>query len=127
MVELYIKSDDNILKYVVTVQKYNKEKSIGDIRNAILNGTPVITRNLNESDTYSSLTKHLEPHDLNLLFLDLVNQLIDMGAEVTIKEDDAPITVDELSQRIAFAKEIYDQVQDEIDLEIAEEDENIVV
>lgn len=120
-IDLYIKPDNNTIKYIVEIQKFDKMKSIGDIRNAISNNTPVLTHDLIYHDDNYLASQGLDDHKYNLLFLDLINHLIDMGADVTIKENDEVISLELLANSIESSRIIAEQVRENIDRE-AEED-----
>lgn len=129
MFEIYIKPDNNIIKYIVEIQKFDKMKSIGEIRNAILNGTPVLTYDLYSSDLmYIEFTQGLSDHEQHLLFYDLVKRLIDMGADVIIKdktarEDGEVISLQLLANSIESSRIIAEQQDEERRLMFMEEDE----
>ena len=123
-IDLYIKQDKNILKYIVEIQKFDKMKSIGEIRNAILNITPVLTHDLIYHDGVNLFLRGLEDHEYNLMFFDLVKRLIDMGAETIIKEDGEVINLQQLAKSIQFTKEIADEVREDINREAEDDDED---
>ncbi len=123
MFEIYIKPDNNILKYIVEIQKFDKMKSIGEIRNAILNGNPVLTHELFHHDHNELFLKGIDFNDYNNLFYDLVKRLIDMGADITIRKNGEAISLEFLANNIKRAKEIAEEIAEEDRLRFAEEDE----
>lgn len=120
-IDLYIKQDNNTIKYIVEIQKFDKMKSIGEIRNAISNNTPVLTYDLIYHDDNYLTSQGIDDYKYNLLFLELVKRLIDMSADVTIKEDGEIINLQLLANSIESARIIAEQVREDIDRE-AEED-----
>lgn len=114
MIQIYIKKDPNIVKYISAIRKYDKMLSIGDIRDSIQNGTPVLTKDLIEYDFYDEFVNGTDEYTKNLMFLSLIKSLTDMGANIVIKnveEVDEVIDLKSLEAKIRFVKQIAEDTE----------------
>ena len=114
MIEVFIGKDANTVKYISEIRRYDSTLSIGDVRNAIQNGTAAFSKeliSLSYDDIYYEEAEGTDPHTRNMMFLSLIEKLIGMGAEIVIKENDSELTPDELKQKIMRVKEIADDTE----------------
>ena len=112
MIEVFIGKDANTVKYISEIRRYDSTLSIGDVRNAIQNGTAAFSKELiSYDDIYYEEVDGIDAHTRNMEFLSLIEKLIGMGAEIVIKENDSELTPDELKQKIMRVKEIADDTE----------------
>ena len=112
MVEVFIRKDGNMVKYISEIRRYDPSLAIGDIRSSIQNGTAVISKELiTADDIYYEEVYGTDAHTRNLQFLSLIEKLINMGAEIEIRYDGELIDTDRLRTHIRQVKEISDQVE----------------
>lgn len=111
MITITIKKDSNMVKYIQEIRKYDSTLSIGEIKNSIMDGTPVLTKKLIEYDFSDEFVNNIDPHTRNMMFYDLVKHLLDMGADMIIKQTDQfeeVIDLEGLLREIRLVKEISD-------------------
>ena len=107
MVEVYIAKDANIVKYSSEIRRCDSTLSIGDVRNAIINGTAAFSKELiSYDDIYHEEVEGTDPHTRNMMFYSLIEKLIGMGAEVAVKKDGKDITPEQLKSEIMRIKDI---------------------
>ena len=112
MVEVYIAKDANTVKYISEIRRYDKTLSIGDVRNAIINGTAAFSKELiSYDDIYHEEVEGTDPHTRNMMFYSLIEKLIDMGAQLVIREDGQEITPGELKAEIMRIKDISEDTE----------------
>ena len=112
MVEVYIAKDANTVKYISEIRKFDSTLSIGDIRSAITNGTAAFSKELiSYDDIYYEEVSGTDPHTRNMMFLSLIEKLIDMGAQPVIREDGREITPGELKAEIMRIKDISEDTE----------------
>ena len=111
MITITIKKDSNMVKYISEIRKYDCMLSIGEIKNNIMNGAPVLTKKLIEYDFSDEFVNNIDPHTRNMMFYDLVKRLLDMGADMIIKQTDQfeeVLDLEGLLREIRLVKEISD-------------------
>ena len=114
MLQLKIKSDNNIAKYITTLRKYDNSLSIGEIKKRIENNAYVI-----EHDLYSwDICDDMNNVDRNQLFRKLISDLTNIGATLLIYDEDEEITVQQLDNRLETFYQIEQEVQADIDNEV---------
>ena len=111
MITITIKKDSNMVKYISEIRKYDSMLSIGEIKNNIMNGSPVLTKKLIEYDFSDEFVNNIDPHTRNMMFYDLVKRLLDIGADIIIKQTDQfeeVLDLEGLLREIRMVKEISD-------------------
>jgi len=111
MITVIVSKDSNMVKYISEIRKYDSTLSIGDIRNAIMNGTPVLTHKLIGYDFSDEYVNGIDRHTRNRMFLDLLKRLEAMGAVLDISKKGKSLAIDDLAREIGFVKEIADDVE----------------
>ena len=112
MIEVFIGKDANTVKYISEIRRYDRTLSIGNVRNAIQNGTAAFSKELiSYDDIYYEEAEGIDAHTRNMEFLSLVEKLIGMGAQVGIRENGKEITSGELKALIMRVKEIAEDTE----------------
>ena len=118
MFGIKIESDENIPKYISLIRKYDKYLSIADIRSRIFNNDYVV-----DYDFYSSydVCDDLNDIDRGELFRQLLDNLMSVGAKLTIYDDDEEISLEFLDNRFQMYKEIEQEVLLDMEREVTGE------
>ena len=118
MFGIKIESDENIPKYISLIRKYDKYLSIADIRSRIFNNDYVV-----DYDFYSSydVCDDLNDIDRGELFRQLLDNLMSVGAKLTIYDDDEEISLEFLDNRFQMYKEIEQEVLLDMEREVTVE------
>lgn len=114
MVQIFINEDQNMVKYISAIRKYDSMLSISEIKNSIQNGLPVLTKKLIDCDLYDEFVNGHDAHSKNLMFFELIKNLSDMGAELEIKyfgEAEEVIDLKALEEKIRLVKEIAEDTE----------------
>ena len=120
IVGIKILNDDNIIKYIKPIKDMNKMLSIGEIRNKILNNEYVIKFDL-IGDVNEQILSGNDQYSINLKFVDNLNNLKSLGAEIEIYLNDELITMEILMNQIESMRQIAKDVQEDIDNEVQSE------
>lgn len=120
IVGIKILNDDNIIKYIKPIKDMNKMLSIGEIKNKILNNEYVITFDL-IGDVNEQILSGNDQYTINLKFVDNLNNLKSLGAEIEIYLNDELITMEILINQIESMRQIAQDVQEDIDNEVQSE------
>ena len=120
IVGIKILNDDNIIKYIKSIKDMNKMLSIGEIRNKILNNEYVIKFDL-IGDVNEQILSGNDQYSINLKFVDNLNNLKSLGAEIEIYLNDELITMEILMNQIESMRQIAKDVQEDIDNEVQSE------
>ena len=118
MFGIKIESDENIPKYISLIRKYDKYLSIADIRSRIFNNDYVV-----DYDFYSSydVCDDLNDIDRGELFRQLLDNLMSVGAKLTIYDDDEEISLEFLDNCFQMYKEIEQEVLLDMEREVTGE------
>lgn len=118
MIRLKIKNDENITKYISLIRKYNHNLSIADIKTRIEKSDWVIEHSL---ISRYDVCDDLAGIDRNMLFHELVTSLFSLGATIELFENNEPISVEYLNNRLACIKEIEQEILQSRESELEEE------
>ncbi len=107
IVKLKIEKDDNLVKYISLIRKFDKSLSIGEIKKRIENHDYVIKHNLFGYD----ICDDMNGIDKNKLFRNLIDELIKKGADIEIYNNDRAITIDIFDNILISVEEIGKQTE----------------
>ena len=118
LIELTVLDKENIVRYIPIVKKYF-DFSIGEIRRNALEGRPIVS---------CYYTK--DPDDLIKLY-DMIKEIKDRGANVEIIENIDDVLIENIDMEIIKnliqrRKEIDEETERIIDLEVGEEDDEAI-
>lgn len=117
MIQLKIKKDNAITKYIALIRKYNKNLSMAEIKKRIENQEYVIEHEL--IPTYD-ICDDVDNIDRNRLFRELISDLISQGAVIELFENDRLISIEYLDNRLVTVKETERETRLDIDRELGE-------
>ncbi len=116
LVQIKIKKDSNIVRYISLIRKFDSSISIKDIKRNIANNDFVIEFDLE----YYDVLEDIEGIDRKVLFRQLITELIKAGADIQIYRNSEIITLELLDNWLNTMKEISEQTQLDIDRELGE-------
>lgn len=114
MIRLKIEYDHNVVKYISLLRKYDNSISLNDIKKRIEKHDFVIEHNYNSA---YDISDDLNNIDRNIMFRELIANLIEQGAKLEIFLNDMPITIDILDNWLKTLKEIEQDTIADIDRE----------
>ncbi|WP_107841563.1 hypothetical protein [Metasolibacillus meyeri] len=119
IVQIKIDNDNNTLKYIALIRKFNAALSINTIKSAIEGQNYVISHDLYAYDVADGLIgiNH------TARFRQLLTDLMAVGAKLHIYCDDELCTLKYLDNRITALQEIADELQRETDRALGEVDD----
>lgn len=117
MIQLKIKKDDHLTKYISLIRKYDPSLSIADIKTRIERSEYVIEHDFVPKYDFCD---EISGVDRNVLFRELISKLLSYGAQIEILKNGSVISVEYLDNRIATAKEIEKEILLDIDRELGE-------
>lgn len=115
MIQLKIKKDNNITKYIALIRKYNRNLSIAEIKKRIENQEYVIDH---DCIPPWDICDDINNIDRNKLFREFIANLLSQGAEIELFENDCLISIECLDNRLATVKEIETETLSDIEREL---------
>lgn len=115
MIQLKIKEDNNLTKYISLIRKYNNKLSIADIKNRIENQKYVIEHEL---ISQYDICDDIADIDRNKLFRDFISNLLLQGAIIELFENNRLISIEYLDNLLNSMKEIERQTLLDVDREL---------
>lgn len=112
MIQLKIKEDNNLAKYISLIRKYNNKLSIADIKNRIKNQNYVIEHELISG---YDICDDIANIDRNRLFRELISNLLLQGAIIELFENNRLISIEYLDNRLNSIVEIEQETLSDID------------
>lgn len=117
LVQLKIKDQKNINKYISQIRKFDSSLPINQIKHNIIHDNFVVTFDLH----YFDVLEDLENIDKKVIFRNLITTLIDLGADVDIYHNGELTTLEFLDNWLNTINEIKREVELDIDRELVEE------
>ncbi|WP_042479421.1 hypothetical protein [Bacillus ndiopicus] len=117
IVQIKIDNDENILKYITLIRKFNAALSIHTIKSNIENNNYVVSHDLYAYDVVDDLLKI----DHTARFRQLLTDLAATGAKLHIYCDEELCTLEYLDNRIIAMHEIEKELQREADRALEKE------
>ena len=117
LVQLKIKDQKNINKYIFQIRKFDSSLPINQIKHNIIHDNFVVTFDLH----YFDVLEDLENIDKKVIFRNLITTLIDLGADVEIYHNGELTTLEFLDNWLNTINEIKREVELDIDRELGEE------
>lgn len=115
MIQLKIKEDNNLAKYISLIRKYNNKLSIADIKDRIKNQNYVIEHELISG---YDICDDIANIDRNRLFRELISDLLLQGAIIELFENNRLISIEYLDNRLNSIVEIEQETLSDIDREL---------
>ncbi|GAA0075994.1 hypothetical protein UT300005_03720 [Clostridium sp. CTA-5] len=116
LVQIKIKKDNNVIKYISLIRKFDSSISISDIKKNIENNDFVVVFDLE----YYDVIEDIEGVDRKVLFRQFIAELLKGGADIKIYRNSKITTLKLLDNWLNTLKEISKQTQIDIDRELGE-------
>ena len=116
LIQLKIAKDNSVAKYIKIIRKFDSSLSIGTIKQRIDNNDFVIGFDLE----YYDVLEDLNEIDRKKLFRDMIEELCQAGAKISIFQDEEMISMEYLDHRLEFLDEIGKEVENDIYRELGE-------
>lgn len=116
LVQIKIKKDSNIVRYISLIKKFDSSISINDIKRNIADNDFVMEFDLD----YYDVLEDIEGTDRKVLFRQFISELIKAGADIQIYRNSEIITLELLDNWLNTMKEISEQVELDIARELGE-------
>ncbi|WFR60104.1 hypothetical protein QA584_13800 [Anaerocolumna sp. AGMB13025] len=114
LIQLKLKKDAKIAKYISLIRKFDPTISVAQIKNNIENNSYAISFDLH----YYDVLEDLQGIDRKLVFRHLISQLIAEGAQLNIYDIYGKLwTLEFLDNWLNTMQEISEQTERDIDLE----------
>lgn len=115
LIQVKIEPNNNTLKYISMIRKFDKSLSIGELRNNIEAGEYAIIFDLEAYDDDDEFIQKVTPHEKHLNFLRFIETLEIAGASLSFYRNDKPEekqyvvnwinTIEEIRQQIEYGHE----------------------
>ncbi len=117
LVQLKIKKDNNTVKYIPLIRKFDSTIPMGQIKSNIENSSYVVSFDLE----YYDVLEDLQGIDRKSVFRNLISELIATGAQLGIYVNDELWTLEHLDNWLNTLEEIRKQTERDMDLEAGED------
>lgn len=88
LIQVKIKPDNNTLKYISMIRKFDKSLSIGEIKDNIEAGEYAVVFDLDAYDDDDEFIQEVIPHEKHLNFLRFIEALEVIGASLSFYHND---------------------------------------
>lgn len=116
LIQLKIKKDKNIVKYISLIRKFDNSIGMNEIKNNIENDNFAVEFDLN----YYDVLEDLNCFDKKELFRSLISDIINLGGKVEIYDNGNLESLEYLDNRLVRIKEIEYETEIDIDRELGE-------
>lgn len=116
LIQLKIKKDDSLVKYIKIIRKFDSSLSISDIKQKIEKNDFVVGFDLEDYDVLEDLND-LNEIDRRKIFRDMIDELYEAGAQISIYQNGELISIEYLDNWLESLEEISQQVKSELDRE----------
>lgn len=113
LIQLKIKKDDSLVKYIKIIRKFDSSLSISDIKQKIEKNDFVVGFDLEDYDVLEDLNEI----DRRKIFRDMIDELYEAGAQISIYQNGELISIEYLDNWLESLEEISQQVESEPDRE----------
>lgn len=113
LIQLKIKKDNSTAKYIKIIRGFDSSLSMGSIKQSIEKNDFVIGFDLE----YYDVVEDLNEFDKKKAFRDMIEELYQAGAQLSIYEDGKLPSIELLDNRLKTLDEIQQQVELDIDRE----------
>lgn len=113
LIQLKIKKDDSLVKYIKIIRKFDSSLSISDIKQKIEKNDFVVVFDLEDYDVLEDLNEI----DRRKIFRDMIDELYEAGAQISIYQNGELISIEYLDNWLESLEEISQQVESELDRE----------
>lgn len=113
LIQLKIKKDDSLVKYIKIIRKFDSSLSISDIKQKIEKNDFVVGFDLEDYDVLEDLNEI----DRRKIFRDMIDELYEAGAQISIYQNGELISIEYLDNWLESLEEISQQVKSELDRE----------
>lgn len=117
VIQLKIKEDDQMVKYIKLLRKFDQTLSVGAIKQRIKDDDFVVEFDLE----YYDLLDDLNGIDKKESFRSLIAELCNLGAQVMIYQDEEPITLEILDNWLDALKRIDFETERDTQRELGKE------
>lgn len=117
-IQLKIGKDSSITKYIKIIRKFDNSLSIGTIKQRIDENDFVTGFDLECYDVSEDIDGN--EIDKKKIFRDMLEELCQAGARISIYQDGEKISIEDLDNRLEFLDEIRQQVENDIYRELGE-------
>lgn len=119
LIQIKIKKDRSITKYIRIIRKFDYSLPIGTIKQRIDENDFVMGFDLECYDVSEDMDGN--EIDRKKIFRDMLGELCQAGARISVYEDGKKISMKILDNRLAFLEEIRIQVERDIERELGYE------
>lgn len=116
LIQLKIEQDNSVAKYIKIVRKFDSSLSVGAIKQRIDKNDFVMGFDLE----YYDVLEDINEIDRKKLFRDMIQELCQAGAKISIYQDEERISIEDLDNWLESLDEISQQIEDDIDREVGE-------
>ncbi|MDE6602141.1 MAG: hypothetical protein K2K90_08255 [Lachnospiraceae bacterium] len=113
IIQLKIEKDNSVASYIKIIRKFDDSLSVGTMKQRIDNGDFVIGFDLEYYDALEDINEI----DRKKLFRQMIEELCQAGAKISIYQDNEKISIDTLDNRLETLDIISQQVENDIDRE----------
>ena len=113
IIQLKIEKDNSVASYIKIIRKFDDSLSVGTLKQRIDNGDFVIGFDLEYYDALEDINEI----DRKKLFRQMIEELCQAGAKISIYQDNEKISIDTLDNRLETLDIISQQVENDIDRE----------
>lgn len=114
LIQLKIKNDHSIIKYIKIMRKFDSSLSVGTIKKRIEDNDFVIAFDLE----YYDVVEDINGIDKKELFDNMINELSQAGAEIDIYQNEELITLEVFHNWLESLKQTSQQIECDRDREL---------
>lgn len=114
LIQLKIEKDNNAVKYIKIIRKFDSSLSVGAIKQRIDNNDFVIEFDLEYYDALEDINEN----DRKKLFREMIEGLCQAGAKVSVYQDEEIISIENLDNWLESLDKISQQTEKDIDREL---------
>lgn len=116
LIQLKIKKDKNMVKYISLIRKFDNSMSMNEIKNNIENNNFAVEFDLD----YYDVVEDINGFDKKELFRKLIQEIIKLGGEITIYHNGRLESLKMLDNWLETIKEIEYETERDIERELEE-------